>query len=59
MMLSQLFQTTIKSDIGPLDCEVECENDDQRNQYTDSWFSSLSVDSITNPLEEGVYYYYR
>jgi hypothetical protein len=56
MMMSQLFQTTIPSDIGPLGCAVECGNDDDRNQYADLWFSSLSsVDSIANP-SEGVYY---
>jgi hypothetical protein len=55
MMMSQLFQTTIPSDIGPLDCAVESGNADERDQYADLWFSSLSVDSITNPLE-GVYY---
>ena len=55
MTMSKIFQTTIPSDIDPLDCDVECGNDDQRNQYSDLWFSSLSVDSTTNPLE-GVYY---
>jgi hypothetical protein len=53
--MSQLFQTAIPSDIHPLDCAMECGNDDQRNQCADLWFSSLSVDSTTNPLE-GVYY---
>ncbi len=54
-MMSQLLQTTFLSNIDPLDCAVECGNDDEINQYADSWFSSLSVDSITNPLD-GVYY---
>jgi hypothetical protein len=49
MMMSQLFQTTIQSDIGPLISAVECGNDDERDQYADLWFSS------TNPLE-GVHY---
>jgi hypothetical protein len=30
---------------------MECGNDDQRNQFADLWFSSLSVESTTNPLE--------
>jgi hypothetical protein len=50
-MMSQVFQTSILSDIGPLDRAVECGDDDQRNQYVDSWFSSSSVDRPTNPLE--------
>jgi hypothetical protein len=49
MTMSQLFQTTIPFDIGPLGCAVECGNDVERNQYADLCFSS------TNPLE-GVYY---
>jgi hypothetical protein len=56
MMMSQLFQTSILPDFSPLDCAVECGNDNERNQYADLGFPSLSsVDSITNPLE-GVYY---
>jgi hypothetical protein len=52
MMLSELFQTTFLSNVDPLDCAVECVNDDERHQYADLWFSSLSVpDNITNPLE--------
>jgi hypothetical protein len=57
MMMSQLFQTsTTHCDIGPLERAMDCGNNDQRNQYADSLYSSLYVgDSITNPLE-GVYY---
>jgi hypothetical protein len=40
MMMSQVFQTSILPDTSPLDCAVECGNDDDRNQYADSWFSS-------------------
>ncbi len=55
-MVSQVFQTMIPSDIDPLDCAMECGNDDQRSQAADLWFSSLSVDSITNPLKDDAYY---
>jgi hypothetical protein len=51
MTMSQLFQTKVPSHIDPLDCAVACGNDDQRNQYANLWFSSLSADSINNPME--------
>jgi hypothetical protein len=56
MMMSQLlFQTTILSNIGPLDRAVECGNDGQKNEHGNLRFSSSPVDSITNPLECGYY----
>jgi hypothetical protein len=55
MMMSQLFQTTVLSNIEPLDRAVECGNDDQRNERGNLRFSSSPVDSITNPLECGYY----
>jgi hypothetical protein len=51
----QLFLTTISSYSDPLDCAVECGDDDERHQYADLlWSPSLSIDSMTNALE-GVY----
>jgi hypothetical protein len=51
MTTRQLFQTAILSNIDPLDCAVECDDDDQINQYADLYFSSSSGDRNTNPLE--------
>jgi hypothetical protein len=52
MMMSQFFQTTLLSNIeDPLDCAVECGNDDQRNQYADLGLPLSSVHDITNPME--------
>jgi hypothetical protein len=50
-----VIQTTLLSNIDPLDRPVECDNDDQINQYADLGLSSSSVDSVTN-LMEGVDY---
>jgi hypothetical protein len=57
VVMSRLFQTTLLFDIlGPLDCAMECGNDDKIHQYVDSCFSSSSVRSITTNPFEGVYY---
>jgi hypothetical protein len=50
-MMSQLIQTMIPFDIGPLNCGMECGNDDQINQYVNLRSAMSYVDSITNPLE--------
>jgi hypothetical protein len=50
-MMSQLFRTAIPSNIDPLDCAVECGDDDQINEHADSRLSSSSVHSTTNSLE--------
>jgi hypothetical protein len=39
-MMSQLLQTTFPSSLYPLDCAVECGNDDERNQYVDLWMKN-------------------
>jgi hypothetical protein len=39
------------SNIDPLDCAVECGNDDQINEHADLRLSSSSVDSTTNSFE--------
>jgi hypothetical protein len=53
--MSQLFQSTIPSEVGPLSSAFGCGHDNERIQYADLWFSSLDADSTTNPLG-GVHY---